>query len=510
MPHWKAIEREKELYYKNIAMRKHKIFIGFLTGSFLLLQSCSTQKKLSRQPDDILLRDSALATAHIGISIYDPATDKYLYNYQADKYFVPASNTKIPTCYLGMKYLGDSLTGLLYGIPEETRFKDKIVAIRPTGDPTFFHLDFKQQPVFDFLRTTFKEKQKTPATFYNDGSNVERWGNGWSWNDYQSYYMAERNTFPIFGNVATVQMLAVANREVSDTLRPYTSAVKLFETGNAWLNRMVNNTTDPPAEWTSDSLPKISLKRDISSNKFNTGSSSTSFATTEIPFVTNYTNTTTAILEDTLHIPFQYYLEKSNVSQKFDLLYKPYTSRESVTIKQWHPIHSQPTDSMLQRMMYRSDNFYAEQTLLMSSFALLDKMDHRKMIDTILKTDLKELPQKPAWADGSGLSRYNLFTPQDFVHILQKMKTEFGMERIKGIFPTGGKGTLSSYYNDAQEPYLFAKTGTLSGVVALSGFIYTKSGKELIFSVLVNNHQTSAVHVRRTVETFLKEIRNNY
>ncbi len=488
---------------------KQKLLLAFLSSSLLLLQACSTQKKLSKLKDNILLTDSAMTTAHIGISIYDPATGKYLYNYQADKYFVPASNTKIPTCYLGMKYLGDSLTGLLYGVPEETRFKS-IIAIRPTGDPTFLHTDFKKQPVFDFLWQQFKQRSKTPATFYNDGSNVERWGNGWSWNDYQSYYMAERNTFPIFGNVATVQILTTGNREVTDTLRPYTSPVKLFETGNRWLNRMVNNTIDPPAEWTIDSIPKISLKRDISSNKFNTGASFSSFATTEIPFVTNYTNTTTAILEDTLHIPFQYYLEKSTDSQKFDLLYKPFTSRASVTIKQWYPIHSQPTDSMLQRMMYRSDNFYAEQTLLMASFALLDKMDHRKMIDTILKTDFKDLPQKPAWADGSGLSRYNLFTPQDFVHILQKMKSEFGMERIKGIFPTGGKGTLSSYYNDAPEPYLFAKTGTLSGVVALSGFIYTKSGKELIFSVLVNNHQTSAVHVRRTVESFLKEIRNKY
>ena len=48
--------------------------------------------------------------------------------------------------------------------------------------------------------------------------------------------------------------------------------------------------------------------------------------------------------------------------------------------------------------------------------------------------------------DGSGLSRYNLFTPQDFVTILNKMKNEFGMERIKNIFPTGGAGTISSYY----------------------------------------------------------------
>ena len=59
-----------------------------------------------------MLDAKALQTAHIGISIFDPAANKYLYNYQGDKYFVPASNTKLPTCYAAMKYLGDSLVGL--------------------------------------------------------------------------------------------------------------------------------------------------------------------------------------------------------------------------------------------------------------------------------------------------------------------------------------------------------------------------------------------------------------
>lgn len=492
-------------------MLSNKILLAGIGLGLFLLQACSTQKKISRQTGNRLLQDSALATAHIGISIYDPATKQYLYNYQGDKYFVPASNTKIPTCYLGMKYLGDSLTGLLYGIPEEEAYRKQFVVIRPTGDPTFLHPDFKRQPVFDFLSITFKEQQKTPVTFYVDGSNVERWGNGWSWNDYQAYYMAERNTFPVFGNVATVKLVPVGKRGFLNNDHPFIPPTRhLFETGNSWLNSALNNIVSAPGDWFTDTLPLLSLKRDISTNQFTAVAGQSAFSTTEIPFVTHNTGTVTRILEDTLKVNFRYTIERSKANNSYRLLDSTYTSDKAITINQWYPIHSQPTDSLLQRMMYRSDNFYAEQTLLMTSFALLDKMDSRKIIDTILKTDFKNLPHKPAWADGSGLSRYNLFTPQDFVHILSKMKEEFGMERIKTIFPAGGKGTLSSYYNDAATPYLYAKTGTLSGVVALSGFIYTKSGKELVFSVLVNNHQTSAVHVRRSVEAFLKNIREQY
>ena len=136
-------------------------------------------------------------------------------------------------------------------------------------------------------------------------------------------------------------------------------------------------------------------------------------------------------------------------------------------------------------------------------------MNDEKIIDTLLKTDFKDLPQKPRWVDGSGLSRYDLFTPQDFIAILNKIKNEFGIERIKVILPTGNEGTLSNYYK-AENGYIFAKTGTLNGVVALSGYLYTKKNKLLIFSVLVNNHQVTATAVRRAVEKFVEGVRNKY
>jgi D-alanyl-D-alanine carboxypeptidase/D-alanyl-D-alanine-endopeptidase (penicillin-binding protein 4) len=136
-------------------------------------------------------------------------------------------------------------------------------------------------------------------------------------------------------------------------------------------------------------------------------------------------------------------------------------------------------------------------------------MNDEKIIDTLLKTDFKDLPQKPRWVDGSGLSRYNLFTPQDFVFILNKMKTDFGIDRIKTILPTGNEGTLEGrFVRDSN--YIFAKTGTLSGVVSLSGFLYTKKNKLLIFSVLVNNHNSSAGEIRRAVEKFIQEVRDKY
>jgi len=83
------------------------------------------------------------------------------------------------------------------------------------------------------------------------------------------------------------------------------------------------------------------------------------------------------------------------------------------------------------------------------------------------------------------------------------------MERIKNILPTGNTGTLSNYYKEDSN-YIFAKTGTLGGVVALSGYLYTKKNKLLILSVLVNNHPASTTAVRRAVEKFIEEVREKY
>jgi D-alanyl-D-alanine carboxypeptidase/D-alanyl-D-alanine-endopeptidase (penicillin-binding protein 4) len=173
----------------------------------------------------------------------------------------------------------------------------------------------------------------------------------------------------------------------------------------------------------------------------------------------------------------------------------------------WTLLHSRPVDSLYRPMMYHSDNFFAEQTLLMVSNQRLGVMKDSKIIDYLLTHDLKELPQKPNWVDGCGLSRNDWFTPQDFIWVLDKMRTEFGLDRMKRILPTGGTGTLASYYKK-DSGYIFAKTGSLSGVVALSGYLITKKGNLYLFSILVNNYTGNGVVLRRNIEKWIHRIRD--
>jgi len=103
------------------------------------------QKQISKKAKDSLLNDPDLASAHIGIIIFDPSSKKYLYNYQGDKYFTPASNTKLFTFYAGMKYLQDSLVAARYKVEDGT------LMLQATGDPTFLNPDFKKSTVVRFF-----------------------------------------------------------------------------------------------------------------------------------------------------------------------------------------------------------------------------------------------------------------------------------------------------------------------------------------------------------------------
>lgn len=435
-----------------------------LNFGFLIFISCSLQKNVSKSAQ-LTLKDSALATAHVGISIYEPSRNKYWFNYQGDHYFTPASNTKIVTCYAAMKYLGDSLEGVL------KMENDTAILLLPTGDPTFLHPDFKNQPVINFLQNTTK-KIYTTDHLWKDAPL----GAGWSWDDYNDSYMAERSPMPVYGNV-----------------------IKWTQENNGFDPSVVYSI--PEVNWKVDFDTAQSnhffVQRSIAENHFTITEGKEKLKEQDVPFVTNGIVAALELLPDTIH--------KAISQASLETYQKQFLAKSTQLIA----IHSQPTDSVLKPMMHVSDNFFAEQLLLMVARKFNLPMNDEKVIDTLLKTDLKGLPQKPSWADGSGLSRYNLFSPKDFVFILNKMKDDFGMERVKNILPTGSEGTLTNYYIPERE-YIFAKTGSLSGVIALSGFLYTKKNRLLIFSVLVNNHTSSGTKVRRAVERFIQEVRNHY
>jgi len=416
----------------------------------MVLSGCSV-----RQAQKTLLSSEGVKGAHIGIAIYNDTKGQWLTKYQSDHYFTPASNTKILATYLGLQFLGDSLPGWKMAENADTLF------LMPLGDPSFMHPEFKHQPVVDIIKKT----KKQVVIVGNNQDQFEIFGSGWSWADYAEDYQPERSRMPIYGNVVHFYQ---SNKKLE--------AIKPFY----FFKDMVD----------LDKVEEKNWSRNRTGNRFFTTNENNKSKYFQVPFSQEDVPMLLAVdlLKDTLGkiISFQ---NKSTL---------PATSYKT--------INTVPTDSLLKIMMLRSDNFYADKIVLMASEQLFGKMDDAALLDSAKKLFFVDLPQRMRWVDGSGLSRYNLNTPENYIAILQQMQSKFGEARVKNIFEKGGEGTIAAYYKNFPGT-MYAKTGTLGGQVALSGFIYTPKQQKLYFSVLVANHMSpSSTQVRRAVETYLTKV----
>src|SRR5690606_25193613 len=136
------------------------------------------------------------------------------------------------------------------------------------------------------------------------------------------------------------------------------------------------------------------------------------------------------------------------------------------------------------------------------------RLDTERAIEYILKTYLFDLPDEPQWVDGSGLSRHDLMTPRSMVGLFEKIYRLVPDQQLFELLQTGGKsGTLANSYLAAQ-PYIFAKTGTMSNNHSLVGLIKGKSGRHYCFAFMNSNYPYKASEVRKEMEKVMAMLRD--
>ncbi|PQA56145.1 hypothetical protein C5O19_17470 [Siphonobacter curvatus] len=417
--------------------------------------SCRVSRQRSSLTSlDTLWQSNAFQHHHAGLMILDADTRKVVYQHNAERYFVPASNTKLFTFYAGMKMLGDSIEALRYVVQQDS------LIFWGTGDPSLLNPNLPSTKVVDFLQSRSEK-----LYFWPGNPLLKPYGPGWAWDDYNDYYQAERTSLPLYGNVVrftrksdqTVQANPSQFRYTLDTLH------RDFQVRRAETENLFYGTKAPiPLRYEQD-----------------------------VPFRTS-TEVTLQLLSDTLQ--------------------KPITPLPAFTSKVYQPLRSVASDTLFKRMLQPSDNFLAEQILLLVCAKLEQPFDPGTAIDYMLNNHLRDLPDAPHWVDGSGLSRYNLFTPRSIVALLEKLLAEVPRERLFPLLAVGGQsGTLRNSYRSAdRKPYLFGKTGSLSTCYNLSGYLLTKTGKTLLVSFMNNNFNRPTSEVRKEVERVLTAIHEQY
>lgn len=405
--------------------------------------------QISAQKKELIdqhLNSDFYSTQFTGFYLYDPITKEELYNYNGNKFFIPASNTKIFTLYTAMKMLNDSIPAFKYQLINDE------LHVQGTGDPTFLHPKYKNTRAVDFLKNNGSK-----LIFHWNNFDEESFLPGWTWDDFRKNYSPERSQFPIHENLVSISKNG--------------NSIKTFPTYFEELTE----------------IREMPEPRSFYDNKFYISNKKRS---AKVPFIVNET-----------------VIEKS-LSQ---ILGKPVDMVKSPMTREAKVFYSQKSDDVYREMMENSDNFLAEHLLILASSTLPGKLSAAEIIAYAKQNLLKELKQQPEWFDGSGLSRYNLFTPQSFSQVLEKMYNEFPEERLFSIFPIGGKtGTIKNRYRDTMQPYIYAKTGTLSNNVTLSGYLKTKSGRTLIFSLMNNNSVKNLSWIRNENEKLLRIVRDHY
>lgn len=412
------------------------------------LSGCSVSHYLKRE----IKNSPVLSQQHTGVSINNLTGSKALASYQSDKYFNPASNTKLFSFYAGLCALGDSLPGLEYLEWGE------LLIIRGTGDPSLFHPDLPHSAVIDFLKSRKEQIFFSPANFQD-----ERYGPGWAWSDYNDDYQPEISPMPVYGNIARFTGL---------TERQFRVKPKI------WEKSLQPDTT------------VVGIKREEFQNLFHYSPKPLAAGKTKDIPVHMTDQLTVQLLSDAL-------------KKEVKLIHIP-LSIELQTVK------SIPSDSLYMRMMQVSDNMLADQLMLLYASAKGLPLNTDKAIDHVKKNYLSDMPDNLVWKDGSGLSRYNLFTPRSITALLQKIYAKVPQERLFKILPSGGStGTLKNMFM-GEAPFIFAKTGSFSNNFNLSGYLVTKKGKTLVFSFMNNNFTRPSAEVRKEVERILTDIHRKF
>lgn len=421
----------------------------FLISFFSLIPEGIAQK-LTGKKVERLFSGSALMQEHFVGFMLEDEMGKIIYSQNEDVHFVPASNTKIFTLYTALHILGDSIPAFRYEISGDS------LIIWGTGDPSFLHPELDNGKVYNFL------KQTPYKLFLADQPALEF---------EPSYWRSDLGHFPIYANTMRAKYSLQGVLEIS----PKTMGFFLKADSS-----MVTDKFDILRSKTDNTLLYPSLL------------------------------TVPEDFDD--KVPFPMDLERSRFLLS-DTLKKEVVLVKRVKKSALQTYYSIPTDSLYKHMMLPSDNFLAEQLLILCSAALGDTLDPKITIKFAQKDLFEGLKHKPVWEDGSGLSRYNLFTPRTVLEILNRVEVLVGdKNKLREFFPAGGlSGTLKSAYElDDGKAFVWAKTGTLRNMHLQSGWIDTKKGKTYRFVFMNNNFVRPTPEVRKEMVRIMTTIHENY
>ena len=408
-------------------MKKIILLVFFSSSLFSQISTKKIENWISKNND--------LDGSVVSISVKRIDKDKKIVGSGNDIYMTPASNVKILTVLGSINY-GDSIPIINYKVYNDT------LKISPTGYPLLSHPKYIDKDLAKFLKK-FKH-----IVYHIPKIDLDKYGPGWAWDDYNNYFQAERSEMPIYGNV--IQAVKKSNGDIEITPDTY-KIVFDFE-------------------------QKKQIDRSETENNFSLNPSLfKSGDTIYSPFITSRKNTI-SLLENALGKKVEFKKEE---------------------LEDYNVYNSSQVDDIYSAILKDSDNLISESIAANISFRLNDTISVDKGVELI-----KSLSKQIELFDGSGLSRYNLVTPKSIISSLHDIYNLIGFDRIKKIFP-------KNYIIQDKEDFVWGKTGTLKNNHNYSGYIITDKNRIYIFSIMINHFTNDLSKIKDAIVDFLIYLKSN-
>jgi serine-type D-Ala-D-Ala carboxypeptidase/endopeptidase (penicillin-binding protein 4) len=412
-----------------------------------------------------------------GILVQNLASGQTLYSRDPQKYFTPASNTKLLTTAAALQQLGVNFR-FRTSIYQQGNGVYKVVG---RGDPSIKDTQLRELAKQLKAKGITNIKKLVADDSYVVGDVVQP---SWQWEDIQSDYGAPVGSFIVNENVFNIKLVP---QSVGKPLQ-----ISWVEPNEAGIWKVLNLSTTAPNNQAVD----LGVTRDLSGNILKIQGK---LAANADPF-----KVTLPVVD-----PNYFFLRRLRTALAAEGVTLGETGVETggTTQQEVAAIQSPPLSELVAETNINSNNLYAESLLN----ALAVKQTRKPQQTTsglgleVLKTTLTQIGVNPAsyfLVDGSGLSRKNLISPEALVQTLRGMAKSPTLTAYRASLPTAGKtGTLKfRFRGTSAEGIVFAKTGTVGGVVSLSGYVNVPNYDQLVFSIIVNQTEQPASVLRQAVD----------
>lgn len=433
-------------------------------------------------------------------------TGKILEGYNFDKIVRPASNLKLLTSAMVLNELGPDFrySTKMYGLGSLSgnTWQGDII-IRGSGDPsisgTFYNDD--RFYVFEKFYQALDSLgiRKVEGALIGNDSYFDQYSypEGWSWEDLSFYYGVEINALSF--NESAVDLRVYANNGIGE--KPH---IEWFPFDTDYVE-FVNKQVITPAYSEYDE----SYRRIMGTN--------TIILQSTLP--QNYVEKESLSIMDAPRFfidTFEKYLAQGKITFTRPMSVESHTrSWESSRYMILAEHQSVPLSQLLREINKESNNFYAEMLLKTAAAEHYNTEGSTDLGISLVETfamnmgmDIKDLEM----SDGSGLASSTLITSEDLSKMLVQMRSNPHFEVYKKSLSVAGRdGTLEHrFQNSPIEGKLHGKTGYISGVRALSGYLESASGQPLIVSVITNNYTEPTSYVDSVQEEIIQKIYYKY